>query len=226
MTMTASRHRATPTQAVGAPSEETTAPRHPVLRGVVSGVVTVLLVALVALALALAVVPRALGGASLTVLSGSMEPTYSPGDVVVPVPQDSYAVGDVVTFQPTPGDPTLITHRVTRVLYGADGASYITRGDANGADDDPIVADQIMGKVRYSVPYIGYVTNAAGGRNVLIVSVVGVGLLAYGAYLFGSGWGEQRRRRAASAGASSSTGSTDPATPASRAASPEDKDAR
>ena len=62
-----------------------------------------------------------------------MEPTYSPGDVVVPVPQDRYNVGDVVTFQPIPGDPTLITHRVTRVLYGNDGPRYITRGDANGA---------------------------------------------------------------------------------------------
>ena len=202
--MTTTTEREDATSAVVVPSsKEPTAPRHPVLRGVVSGVVTVRLVALVALALALAVVPRILGGASLTVLSGSMEPTYSPGDVVVPIPQDHYNVGDVVTYQPTPGDPTLITHRITRVLYGVDGTSYITRGDANGADDDPILGDQIMGKVRYSVPAVGYVTNAAGGHNVLIVSAVGVALLAYGAYLFGSGWGESRRSRATSPAAPS-----------------------
>lgn len=162
------------------------------VRGLLSGVVTVLLVALIALAVALAVVPRVMGGAALTVLSGSMEPTYSPGDVVVPVPQDRYSVGDVVTFQPVSGEATLITHRVVAVQSSANGVSYVTRGDANGADDAPIVPQQIMGRVLYSVPYVGHVTNAAGSRNAVIVTVAGLGLIGYGAYQLGSGL---RRRR-------------------------------
>ncbi|PWD50941.1 signal peptidase I [Serinibacter arcticus] len=165
------------------------------LRGVLSGVVTVALVALVGLALALAVVPRVMGGASLTVLSGSMEPTYSPGDIVVSVPQDRYTVGDVVTFQPVSNDPTLITHRVVSVLSSAQGPTYVTRGDANGVDDAPLEPEQIMGEVIYSVPYLGHVTHAAGNRTTVVVATVGLGLVGYGLYLFGSGWRDGRRRR-------------------------------
>src|SRR5699024_1764038 len=88
------------------------------LRGVSRGVTSVLLIAVLALAVLLAVVPRLLGGEALTVLTGSMQPTYSPGDVVVSVPQEEYQVGDVVTFQPVSGDPTLVTHRIVAVTVG------------------------------------------------------------------------------------------------------------
>ena len=161
------------------------------LRGVLKGVGMAALIALLALAVAVAVVPRVLGGAALTVLSGSMEPTYAPGDLVISAPQERYREGDVVTFQPDPGDPTLITHRIVAVHFGNE-TSFTTRGDANGADDDPISSEQIMGTVIYSIPYLGYVSSAAGGNRAAIVSVAGVGLLAYGGYLFFSG---SRRRR-------------------------------
>ena len=52
-------------------------------------------VTLLALIAALLVVPRVSGGTSLTVLTGSMEPTFAPGDVVAcllytsPSPRDS-----------------------------------------------------------------------------------------------------------------------------------------
>src|SRR5690625_6594570 len=84
---------------------------------------------------ALAVAPRVMNGAALTVLTGSMEPTYSPGDMVVSVPQDRYDVGDVVTFQPVSGDPMLITHRVVAIqLGGPGGTRYVTRGRTNGTE--------------------------------------------------------------------------------------------
>src|SRR5690625_7786321 len=107
-------------------------PRAGFWRSVLTGVSSVLLVAVLALAVALAVVPRVMNGAALTVLTGSMEPTYSPGDTVVSVPQDRYDVGDVVTFQPVSDDPMLITHRVVAIpLGGPGGPRYVTRGDAN-----------------------------------------------------------------------------------------------
>lgn len=188
MTTHATRTASSPTASpVQAPSADETS----LVRGVLKGVGMVALIALLLLAVAVAVVPRVLGGAALTVLSGSMEPTYAPGDLVISVPQDSYREGDVVTFQPVPGDPTLITHRVVAVHYGNE-ISFTTRGDANGADDEPISSEQIMGKVIYSIPYLGYVSSAAGGNRAAIVSVAGVGLLAYGGFLFFSG---SRRRR-------------------------------
>lgn len=163
-----------------------TTPEPPVWRGMVSGIVSAVLVVLLALVLASTVVPRFFGGAGLTVLSSSMEPTYSPGDMVVTVPQDSYAIGDVVTFQPISNDPTLVTHRIVAQRSGRDGVSYVTRGDANGSDDDPIVADQVMGKVLYHVPYIGHVSLAVGDHRNMLIMVIAAALLLYASYALGS----------------------------------------
>lgn len=160
----------------------TPAPTGSFRRAVLSGTTAVLLVALLLLAAAVAVVPRVLGGAALTVLTGSMEPTYSPGDMVVSVPQDQYEVGDVVTFQPVAGDPTLITHRVVGVTLGAETA-YITRGDANGADDDPVSPEQVMGRVAYHVPYVGHLAGAVGPHRGVVVTAVACLLIGYGSYL-------------------------------------------
>ena len=156
------------------------------LAGLTSVVTTTVLVVAVALAVALALVPRLLGGGALTVLTGSMEPTLSPGDMVVvrPVEAADVRIGDVVTFQPVSDDPTLITHRVVAKQVGSSGTTFVTRGDANGADDDPIVADQIMGEVVYHVPYVGHLAVGVGGSRQGIVLGTGAALLAYAALMF------------------------------------------
>src|SRR5699024_7301205 len=127
-----------------------------------------------------------------------MEPTYAPGDVVVSVPRDDYGVGDVVTFQPVSNDPTLITHRIVAVeLGGPEGTMFTTRGDANGSDDDPIQAEQIMGEVLYHVPYVGHLSVAAGGHRQMIITVLGAALIGYGLYAVGaSAIGRRNQRRA------------------------------
>lgn len=148
---------------------------------VASGALTVLMVALVALVAAVTVVPRAMGAVPLTVLTGSMEPALAPGDLVVvrPAPADEIRVGEVITFQPVSDDPTLVTHRVTGLTTEPTGVTgFTTQGDANGAADDPIAADQVKGRVVYSVPWIGHVTGAGLGPRVAVVA--GVGLLGYG----------------------------------------------
>ncbi len=67
-----------------------------------------------------------------TVLSNSMQPTFSAGDVVVtrPVPIAVLQVGDVITFVPPTEARTLI-HRIASLQDGV----VTTRGDANGVDD-------------------------------------------------------------------------------------------
>lgn len=165
------------------------------LRGVISGITTTVLVGLLLLVGAVAVVPKVMGGAGLTVLSGSMEPTYSPGDMVISVPQETYAVGDAVTFQPESGDPTLITHRIVGHRTGDEGVSYVTRGDANGHDDEPIIHEQVMGKVIYHVPFVGHVSMAVGQHRTMIVVVAAVGLLGYAVYAISSGIISGRRQK-------------------------------
>jgi len=149
-------------------------------------------VTLLALIAALLVVPRVSGGTSLTVLTGSMEPTFAPGDVVAVrgvAPDQVCAeigVGDIVTYLPEPGDPALITHRVVGKTVGTfdDGRDcrLITQGDANSAADAPVSPEQVRGAMLYSLPALGWVRQWATDNIVVLGVAFGAGLLGYGAW--------------------------------------------
>lgn len=88
------------------------------------------------------------------VKTGSMVPTYDPGDVVIDGPvSDRLTRGDVVTFQiSAAGD--LVTHRYTHT--DQDGRVH-TKGDNNLAVDAwALRADQLRGVVDRHVPNLGY----------------------------------------------------------------------
>lgn len=151
-----------------------------------------LVVTVLALVAALLVVPRIAGGTSLTVLTGSMEPTLAPGDVVAVrgvAPDQVCAeigVGDIVTYLPEPGDPALITHRVVGKTVGTfdDGTHcrLITQGDANSAADAPVSPEQVRGAMLYSLPALGWVRQWATDNIVVLGVALGAGLLGYGVW--------------------------------------------
>lgn len=164
----------------------------------------VLLAVVVALGIALIGVPKATGSVPLTVLTGSMSPTYDPGSVVIvrPVDVDDLQIGDVITFQEKSGDPTVVTHRIVGIGFGGDGGrTFTTQGDANGAADAaPVTEPQVRGKVWYSVPLVGYAVNAFDADlRATLVKVLAGALLLYGGYLIAAGVRDHRRRRAARA---------------------------
>ncbi|MGO1510340.1 MAG: signal peptidase I [Actinomycetaceae bacterium] len=154
----------------------TTAKNRELWGGVLKGVVTVLAVVAVLVAAAAFIVPRFLGWVPLTILSPSMEPAYSPGDVVVVDPdRDEPRVGDVITFQPESNDPTLITHRVIGVSIGDGGiVGVTTQGDNNDAPDEQVRIEQVQGTVVYGVPWVGHLTQPEvrpwlGGAAIAVV---------------------------------------------------------
>jgi len=190
--------------------------RDSALSGVLSVLTWLVLLVVVAAVAVLVVVPRAIGGTTLTVLTGSMVPTFEPGDVIavrtVADPATEVQVGDVVTFQPESGDPTLVTHRVVAKRMSASGTTFVTRGDANGADDDPIEPAQIQAVAVYSVPWVGHVSLWLGERKGLAVALVAGALLVYAAVMVLRP--ERRPRddeRAQDAAPSSSDGAAGPA---------------
>jgi len=92
--------------------------------------------------------PLVFGFGISVVTTGSMEPTISPGDVIIIRKQNEYNVDDIVTFK----NNSYITHRI--VEKTADG--YITKGDANNANDKEIKAEAIVGKTVKTAPLIGH----------------------------------------------------------------------
>ena len=97
---------------------------------------------------------------TVTVLSGSMRPTFSPGDMIVvsPEPMRSLQVGDVITFMiPTAGHP-VETHRVVSITGSSEDPIVQTRGDANNTID-PWHAELHGGTVwryRFRLPGFAY----------------------------------------------------------------------
>jgi signal peptidase len=156
-----------------APPDDDAAPQKSPLRRVLSTAGTVLTVAIVAFVLFLFAVlllgrREGVNGVSLLgyrmfmVLSGSMEPEYPEGSVVFTreTPFEDIAPGDVITFY-SPVLEDLVTHRVVSAEFlDPDGYAYVTKGDANAREDDQRAYSwDVLGTVRFKVPFLGYVVD-------------------------------------------------------------------
>ena len=103
------------------------------------------------------------------VYSGSMVPTLGVGSVAFdrPVAGRSVRAGDVITFQDPYTKGRLVTHRVIRIFHTKHGLAYHTKGDANTTRDPWTIAlPNRVGRVSFSVPYVGYVLWYAHSREV------------------------------------------------------------
>jgi signal peptidase len=120
--------------------------------------------------LAVIVVPRAMGWKGMVVLSGSMEPTLHTGGMAFMQPLSSTQVeaiepGDIITFR-REGSDASISHRVVEVLGEDDSLAFVTKGDANNANDATAVeAKDVEGKVRWDVPYLGSLVDRLQTRS-------------------------------------------------------------
>lgn len=138
--------------------------------------------ALLALALSLllflGVLPRLGLYRPVTVLSGSMRPTFSPGDMVIdtPEPVRDVRVGQVISYQVPVGIHQVETHRIVRILSGGAHPVVQTQGDANN-HVDPWTArlgGATAWRMRAVIPHLGYVVNflrAPALRTAAIVVV-------------------------------------------------------
>lgn len=92
--------------------------------------------------------PMPFGTGAAVVLSGSMEPTLSRGDLIFVRQTDGLKPGDIVVYQ---SGSSLIVHRLRSVT----GDTAVTQGDANNTPDAPISVQQIKGVVCLTVPRVG-----------------------------------------------------------------------
>ena len=84
-----------------------------------------------------------------------MEPAIKAGSVIYVSPykkEEPIHQGDIISFRT---GETLVTHRILSVDQASGTA--ITKGDANQVHDPaPVPFDDILGKVRFHIPGIGY----------------------------------------------------------------------
>jgi len=141
------------------------------LKKIWNGVNGVLITAAALLAIALVGI-RLIGIEPFVVLSGSMEPEYPVGSMVYVREAEAaeLEVGDVVTFNI--GNGVRGTHRIIEVIEENGKRSFLTKGDANEyADNNPIFPGDIVGKVIFSLPYLGYLAafiQQPAGRYAMI----------------------------------------------------------
>lgn len=149
------------------------------LKRILNVVGALLLIALV-VPFVIYAVPMTVGADhSFVVLTASMTPAIAPGDVVIVADRDpaTIAEGDVITFT-RPGNDVPVTHRVTTVAESGGGLAFETKGDANSDPDASLVpAENVVGLVILTIPYIGYViqfTNTPYGFVALVVGPIGL----------------------------------------------------
>jgi signal peptidase len=114
-------------------------------------------------------VPQVVGADhGYVILSGSMEPALSPGDVVIVAATTDVAAGDIITFDDGNEVPT--THRVV----GTQDGQFVTKGDANEEADSRLVArESLVGKVVLTIPLVGHVilwANTPTGYIALVLA--------------------------------------------------------
>lgn len=161
-----------------------------VLRWLFDVVAWFVLLAAILIIVASVVVPRVFGATPYTVATGSMEPRYPPGTLMVmkPRPIDEIRMGDVITYQLESGKPVVATHRVVSIGSSLTGEKYLrTQGDANDAHDPkPVRPVQVRGELWYSIPYVGHASAVlTGSQRELIAKAVAAMLIAYALVMFG-----------------------------------------
>lgn len=144
----------------------------------VSNFLSTVVVAFVAMLAVLLIIIRICDMQFYNVESGSMSPLYPKNTLVVvrPVDPADIEVNDVVTYVLNQ-DLVLVTHRVVEI--DDDEQAFYTKGDANASrDPNPVLWDNVVGKVVLGVPYVGaplsYVT-AAENRTTVVAAMILLG---------------------------------------------------
>ena len=119
---------------------------------------TTVLVVLVVIFAVFLMGSRLVGLQVFHVISPSMEPTYSVGDLIYvkTVDPDSVKVGDPITFVLNE-DLVVATHRV--VAVDSENRQFTTKGDANQTEDAaPVHFNNLIGVPVFAIPLLGYVS--------------------------------------------------------------------
>ena len=111
-------------------------------------------------ALILFILLHLLGFKSVVVLTDSMEPMISPFSLVIVSPESDIKIGDVILYEVELSKKKYkVLHRVIDIKEKKGQIVYITKGDNRRYVDAWYVSrENIIGKLLFSLPYLGYVS--------------------------------------------------------------------
>lgn len=121
-------------------------------------------------------VPSVGGVLPLVVLTDSMYPLIHSGDLIIchTAEPEEIRTGDVIAFFDPAGNGTsVVTHRVMEVQESDGTVSWVTKGDANNAEDAlPVPETKLVGVYRSRIAGLGNVVMFMQTTTGLIVCVV------------------------------------------------------
>lgn len=113
------------------------------------------------------------------ILTGSMNPTINPGNLVVvkEVLPNEVKKNDIITFR---SDITnnITTHRAIDIVNSGGKIEFITKGDANNTQDPiPLDGKLLVGKVIFQVPYLGAFLSSLQKNKLIFIGLIVVIIL-------------------------------------------------
>lgn len=116
-----------------------------------------------------------LGYRSYMVVTGSMEPNYNIGDLIIikDTPVEDLKIGDVINFVSHNGKDT-ITHRITEIVEENGKKLYKTKGDNNNTEDKELVqTNQIKGILLFKISKLGtIITKFITGSGIIVLCIL------------------------------------------------------
>lgn len=95
-----------------------------------------------------------------TVATGSMEPVYEVGDVLIAkeVSPEDIKIDDDIVYRGNKGsfDGKIVTHRVIDIQKDGENYKITTKGVANTEKDPEITQEQVYGKIVYKVKTLSF----------------------------------------------------------------------
>ena len=140
-------------------------------------IASTVLVVLIVLCAVFLMGTRLIGYRVYSVISGSMEPELSVGDLlyVRPVDPTEIEVGDDISFVLNE-DLVVATHRVVRI--DAEKQHIYTKGIANEIEDsEPVHFKNVIGVVDFNLPLLGYVSDYIQSSPGMYITIAAVSVM-------------------------------------------------
>jgi len=137
--------------------------------------------------------PSFMGIKTYVIVSGSMEPNFNIGDIVLTKEIDTSTLQeqDIISFRQ---GQSVITHRIIEILEEDGKTKYRTQGDNNNTPDLELTEGNLIeGKVVGKIPVVGKISLLLKGKVTFIV----MGMLIYIYYAHTSSVNRRKTRRKA-----------------------------